>query len=242
MLNKQTKDALKYGLPWIIFIALGFLFKSLGWDEGGRSMDILFGIVAVYYFNIDNPHPAFKKATIISLLVWLLTLQLRQEFTAIENWLPALAVAALAFVYFQRFRAREDTHWVDYLKLVGVIALLPSTYLETGLTALVVGYLVFIYLLDRLIIRRQMNKSTQIITFCIMGLICLTFLIFAFIKANEAEKSSIEAVLAQQEAEKQRDEAVKLQQVAVEATAEARMQADIALHMKAELEECKQSK
>lgn len=236
------RDILKYGLPWVLLIIASYLFNFLGWDLGDRSVGLLIGLVAGFYFNLDNPHPAFKKATIITLLVWLISLQLRRELAEIGNWLPALAAASFVFVYFQRFRAREDKHWVDFLKLIGVIGLLPATYFEADLTGLIASFLAFIYLLDRLIIRRQMNKTAQIVTFCIMGLICITFLVFSFIKASEAEKQRAMAEIAQQEAMKRKDEAIRLQQIAEEAAAEAMMQAAMANQMKAELEECRQSK
>ena len=236
------RDILKYGLPWLLLIAISFLFNFLDWDFGGRGVGLLVGVIAVYYFNLDNPHPAFKKATIITLFAWLISLQLRREFVEVGNWLPALAAASFVFVYFQRFRAREDKHWIDYLKLIGVIGLLPATYFEAGLTGLIAAFLAFIYLLDRLIIRRQMNKTAQIITFCVMGFICLTFLIFAFVKASEAEKQRASAEAAQHEAMQRKDEAIRLQQMAEEAAAEARMQASMAIQMKAELEECRKSK
>ncbi|WP_370086271.1 hypothetical protein [Ekhidna sp.] len=236
------RDILKYALPWIVLIAVSFLFNFLGWDFGNGGVGLLIAVGAIYYFNLDNPHPAFKKATIITLFVWLISLQLRRELAEIGNWLPALAAASFVFVYFQRFRAREDKHWVDYLKLIGVIGLLPATYFEADLTGLIASFLAFIYLLDRLIIRRQMNKTAQIITFCTMGLICITFLVFSFIKASEAEKQRAMAEIAQQEAMQRKDEAIRLQQIAEEAAAEARMQAAMANQIRTELEACKQSK
>ncbi|WP_425391151.1 hypothetical protein [Ekhidna sp.] len=232
------KDVIKYGLPWILLCAIIITLNQLGLNQGGRLIGLMIAILAIFYFNIDNPHKAYKNGLNISLIAWVVTLQLRQIFKPeLGNWLPALAAAVLAFIYFQRFQARTDKHWVDALKLIGVLALLPATYFEPALTGIITTLLAFIYLLDRLIIRRQMNKTTQIITFCVMGLICLSFMIFAFIKADEAEKQRLKALAAQEEAERLRDEAVQIQQ---KAQLEAAQQASIAASIMEELQACKE--
>ncbi|WP_420318614.1 hypothetical protein [Ekhidna sp.] len=230
------KDLTKYGLPWLILCLILILSNTYDWNLGGRGVGLLIGLVSVYYFNLNNPHKAYRLAVILSLLVWLIAIQIRAEYYAeIGSWLPALAAAVLAFIYFQRYQSREDKHWVDILKLAGVIALLPATYFESELTVFIVTYLAFIYLLDRFIIRRQMNKTTQIVTFCLMGLISLSFMIFSFIKADEAEKEKIRAEIAQKQAIEERMRADSEAEKAMEAAAEARRQAELAAMT---LEEC----
>lgn len=235
------KDALKYGLPWIIFTALLIFSQKL--LDGGTSDSlaiVLFGLLVIYYFLLDNPHTAWTKQTVIAFALWLISIHLREEYNeTIGSWVPALMAATLSFIYFQRFQAREDKHWVDYIKLAGVIALLPATYFESPFTVLIATFLAFIYLLDRLIIRRQMNKTTQIITFCIMGLICVSFLIYSFIKADEAEKAMIEAETQRAIAQEQMQRAEEMQAKAEEAAAEARRQAILAAQA---LAECDSSK
>ena len=224
------KDLTKYGLPWLILCLILILSNTYDWNLGGRGGGLLIGLVSVYYFNLNNPHKAYRLAVILSLLVWLITIQIRAEYYAeIGSWLPALAAAVLAFIYFQRYQSR------DILKLAGVIALLPATYFESELTVFIVTYLAFIYLLDRFIIRRQMNKTTQIVTFCLMGLISLSFMIFSFIKADEAEKEKIRAEFAQKQAIEERLRADSEAEKAMEAAAEARRQAELAAIT---LEEC----
>lgn len=221
------KDALKYGLPWVLFTALLILSQKIFSDNvSDMLMVTLFGLLVIYYFRLDNPHTPWSKQTVIAFALWLISIQLRNEYYGtIANWVPALMAALLVFVYFQRFQTREEKHWVDYLKLVGVIALLPATYFESPLTALIATLLAFIYLLDRLIIRKQMNKTTQIITFCLLGLISISFLIYSFIKADEAEKARMEAEIEKQEVERLRDQAEELQAKAERAAEEAMLQA-----------------
>ena len=84
-----------------------------------------------------------------------------------------------------------------------------------------------------------MNKTTQIIAFSFLALMSLSFLIYSFIKADEAEKSSEEARVYQKEAEALRDEAVSLMEMAQEAVAEAKKQEAISLELKEALEACK---
>ena len=232
------KDALKYGLPWILFTAFLILSQKIFSDHvSDMLMVTLFGLLAIYYFLLDNPHAPWSKQTVIAFALWLISIHLRNEFyDTIGSWLPALMAALLAFVYFQRFQTREEKHWVDYLKLAGVIALLPATYFESPLTALIATLLAFIYLLDRLIIRIQMNKTTQIITFCLLGLICISFIIYSFIKADEAEKARLEAEMQRQEVERLRDQAEELQAKAEQAAEEAMLQAARAEQALAECE------
>lgn len=84
-----------------------------------------------------------------------------------------------------------------------------------------------------------MNKTTQIITFSIMALMSLSFMIYAFIKADEAEKA---AYLSRQEAEQLRDEALVLQEAAQESAAEAKRQEVLSLDLREALEACKANK
>lgn len=70
-----------------------------------------------------------------------------------------------------------------------------------------------------------MNKTTQIITFCLLGLISISFLIYSFIKADEAEKARMEAEIEKQEVERLRDQAEELQAKAERAAEEAMLQA-----------------
>ncbi|SNT29245.1 hypothetical protein SAMN05421640_3234 [Ekhidna lutea] len=58
----------------------------------------------------------------------------------------------------------------------------------------------------------------------ILIMITITSVIFAYIKASEAEKYAEQVAVAQQEAERLRDEAVNLQEMAQEAAAEATLQ------------------
>lgn len=234
------KDILKYGLPWVIIALVAVGRNLLSTEPNGWMFPLLFGVLVIYYFLLDNPEKSWSKPTVIAFAFWLISLQVRREYhELIGSWLPALMAALLVFIYFQRFKSREDKHWVDYLKMIGVLALLPATYFETILTSLIATFLAFIYLLDRLIIRRQMNKSTQIITFCIMGLLCVSLLIYSFIKADEAEKARIEAEMQRQEVEKLRDRAVELQAMAEEAAAQASAQAALAAQALADCESSK---
>lgn len=235
------KDILKYGLPWIIFIALVVVGRNLlSTEPNGWMFLLLFGLLVIYYFLLDNPEKSWSKPTVVAFVFWLISLQVRREYHEhIGSWLPALMAALLVFIYFQRFKSREDKHWVDYLKMIGVMALLPATYFESVLSTLIAAFLAFIYLLDRLIIRRQMNKTTQIITFSLMGLICISFLIYSFIKADEAEKAHEIARIAQKEAEKQRNEAMRMQVIAEESAEEARRQAALAAQALADCESSK---
>ena len=146
------------------------------------------------------------------------------------NLLPALCAGTLAFLYFLRFKARENKHVVDYLKLAGIFMLVPATYIAVAIP-FICTFLAFIFLLDRLIIRNTMNKTTQIIVFSLMALFCLSFLVYAFIKADEAkeaDKARVEADEQRLEAEKLKDEAEKLQEMALSEAANAQKQARLA--------------
>lgn len=70
-------------------------------------------------------------------------------------------------------------------------------------------------------------KKNILITILILS--NLIFIVYAFVKADEASKSRIQADVQRQEAEKLRDEAVFLQAKALEAAEELTMQ----------LEQCK---
>lgn len=73
-----------------------------------------------------------------------------------------------------------------------------------------------------------MNKTTQIIVFSLMALFCLSFLVYGFIKADEADKARIEAEARRLEAERLKDEAVNLVKEARLAEAEAQRQIKLA--------------
>ncbi len=206
------RDLIKYGTSLVIVIVATPLASFIGLV----GTTLLYGFVALFLFNLDNPHPSFKKHVSAALVLWIVFFQLRKEYyTTVDYWVPAIAAAILAFIYFQRFKAREDKHWVDYLKLIGITTLVPATYLDSLLASITTPFICFFlcltFLLDRLIIRRHMNKTTQIITFSIMALICLSFMIYAFIKADEAQKQKLSTEIARKEAveEKKRADALE---------------------------------
>lgn len=72
------------------------------------------------------------------------------------------------------------------------------------------------------------EKVTVAVVLAVSVLIALTFLVYAFIKANEAEKYRIMTNEAQQEAEMLRDQAVELQLKAMESAAQALKQQRLA--------------
>lgn len=83
--------------------------------------------------------------------------------------------------------------------------------------------------------KRQVKRMrTTAVVLAIAVLVSLSFLIYSFIKADEAEKAAEEARVAQAEAEKLRDEAVTLQEAAQESAAEAKRQEALALDQKDE--------
>ncbi|WP_436516181.1 nSTAND1 domain-containing NTPase [Ekhidna sp. To15] len=78
--------------------------------------------------------------------------------------------------------------------------------------------------------KRQVKRMrTTAVVLAIAVLVSLSFLIFSFIKADEAEKEAEKARIAQAEAEELRDNAVKLQEAAQESAAEAKRQEALAL-------------
>ena len=79
----------------------------------------------------------------------------------------------------------------------------------------------------------------KVVPTLILFLITLSFAVYAFIKADEAEKSAIEAVAAQQEAMRMREEVNRLQSIAEQAAAEARAAQAAALEA---VKECEASK
>lgn len=195
-------------MPWVILIAILVFTRLIGLNGSNHLFLILFGLTAVYYFKSGNPHQSYKNHVSITFLLWIVAFQLKSEFyPSVGLWVPAVSAALFSYFYFQRFKARTESLWVDYIKLIAVIALVPATYLDyiiaPVVTPIIVMLLTYTFLLDRLIIRRKMNKTTLGITFSVLILICLSFLIYSFIKADEAEKSRIEA-------ENQRSEMIRV--------------------------------
>ncbi|MEP1033330.1 hypothetical protein [Ekhidna sp.] len=238
------KDFIRYGLPLIFLILVSLINNVLELGLSDYLFPIVIGVIVAYYFNLDNLHLPYIKHVTIALLIWWLSFQAKTVFYPfIDTWLLALTAAIFSYVYFQRFKARNEKHWIDYLKLTGVIILVPSTYLDTliapVITPLACLFLTLIFLFDRLIIRRNMNKTTQIITFSIMVLVCLSFLIYSFIKADEANKARVMAEEQRLEAVRLQEMAVELQMRAQEAAAEAKRQEAISLELKDALELCK---
>ncbi|MEP1033907.1 High-affnity carbon uptake protein Hat/HatR [Ekhidna sp.] len=83
--------------------------------------------------------------------------------------------------------------------------------------------------------KRQVKRMrTTAVVLAVAVLVSLSFLIYSFIKADEAEKAAEEARIAQAEAEELRDEAVTLQEAAQESAAEAKRQEALALEQKDE--------
>ena len=68
-----------------------------------------------------------------------------------------------------------------------------------------------------------MNKTTQILTFSVMALMCLSLLVFAFIKADEADKAGMAAEEQRIEAERLKDASIALQQKVLDQVAQARV-------------------
>ena len=78
--------------------------------------------------------------------------------------------------------------------------------------------------------KRQVKRMrTTAVVLAIAVLVSLSFLIYSFIKADEAEKAANEARIAQAEAEELREEAVTLAEAAQESAAEAKRQEAVAL-------------
>ncbi|MEO9485575.1 MAG: hypothetical protein ABJG47_19095 [Ekhidna sp.] len=73
-----------------------------------------------------------------------------------------------------------------------------------------------------------MKKNILIV---ILTLVAIFFLLYSFIKADEAEKSAIEAQV-------ERERAVELQNMATEAAAEAQRQTALAVKLAVELKDC----
>ena len=84
-----------------------------------------------------------------------------------------------------------------------------------------------------------MNKTAQVITFSVMVLICITLLIYSFIKADEAAKAALAASVAQDDAIEQAKRADIEAEKAIDAAALATMNEAEAARLMKELEECK---
>ena len=219
------KDIIKYIVPYLGFLTITIVLGELGIKVGQVGFVLLTGIISIYYYLLDNPYKKYQKPTIILFVLFLISLVLSRNYNLGDSWLPATMAGALSIVYFNRFRNRPDKHWVDYAKVVGAFMVVPAMYLD--LAVISIPFLVSVFFLDRLLIRRHMNKNTQIITFCLISLVCITFLAFALKKANDAEKAAFEAKKLQIQVVQLQEEANEMRTMAEEAAAHARMaQAD----------------
>ncbi|SNT29261.1 hypothetical protein SAMN05421640_3235 [Ekhidna lutea] len=219
------KEIIRYIVPYLGFLTIRIVLGELGIKVGQTGLLILIGLISVYYFILDNPYKPFKKSVIILFIGFLIVLGFSKTY-GLGTWLPAILSGALALVYFNRFKSRPDKHWVDYLKVIGVFSIIPALYFDVAV--IVFPFLASIFLLDRLIIRPVMNKTTQIIIYCIISLVCITLLLFAYIKANDAEKRAYEARELQMQVIELQDQVDALKTKAEEAVAEALRQSDLA--------------
>jgi hypothetical protein len=228
------KDILKYIVPYFLLIIVIILTGLFDFEFNKEALSLSILLFALYYFRIDNPHKSFLNLLTVSLILCFVA-----GFTPSFGLSPLILkvfIAITALVYLLRFMKREEKLWIDYLKVIvvltgaSVIIIVPKS-LPTVTTAF--G---FIYILDRLIIRRQMKKTTQIIVFTFLALICISFVIFGQIKANEARMVAEYAESAQEEAMQAADMA---RQQAQEAAAQARKAEAHALDLAELLKECR---
>ncbi len=211
----------------------------MGFKLGSYGMAIITGILASYYFYIDNPHEPFKKAISAGIFIWIFATALNQEVIR-GSLIVSLSAGILGYLYFLRFKAKEIKNLLDSIKLACVLALVPATYIP-GVPIFLSAILIYIFLLDRLIINNNMKKTTQIIVFSVMCLICLTFLVYSFIKADEADKSRIEAENQFSERIRVEKESDALRKMALEAASEAKRQEAMALEQREVAEELKKA-
>jgi hypothetical protein len=227
------KDILKYIVPYfllIIVIILGGLF-DFEFNKEALSLSIL--LFALYYLRIDNPHKSFLNLLTVSLILCFVA-----GFTPSFGLSPLILkvfIAITALVYLLRFMKREEKLWIDYLKVISVLTGASLLIIITESLPAITTAFGFIYILDRLIIRRQMKKITQIIVFTFLALVCVTFVIYGQIKSNEAMMSASAARDAQEEAMQVADMA---RQQAEDAAAQARRTEAEVLVLKEQLLEC----
>ncbi|MEQ9404017.1 MAG: hypothetical protein RIM99_10550 [Cyclobacteriaceae bacterium] len=226
------KEFIKYVLPYFILAAFAFILARQNIDAS--YLIPAFPLLAIYYFIIDNPYKKHQIIITILFIAWIIALILRLEGIAGDQ-LPNVIILLLAIIYGLRFFSREEKLAVDYLKLLGVLVYAVVTIIRFESGSFVIPFLLFIYLLDRLIIRRKMSKTLQIILFSFMGLVMITFILYGQIKSAEADMAREQAVAnfnmakaAQEEAESQAQKARKMVQ-----QAESQL-----IKLKAELTEC----
>lgn len=232
------KDILKYIVPYFLLIIVIFLVKWLSLETENIIIYGSIGLFLTHYIRIDNPHPTLLHPLSLSVFAYFFI----WGITDYLGWSPTILNIILCLVvvlYFLRFLKREDKLWIDYLKVGALGAVIIAIFTFNKATPSLLFFLGFIYLLDRLIIRRQMKKTTQIIIFSALALVCISFVIFGQIKASDAERSKMMAELAQKEALNQVRQATAATAEARIAEARAMQQAALTAELQAELEKCK---
>lgn len=228
------KDILKYIVPYFLLIIVIYISSIAEIDQFLIATPSI-AILSLYYLRIDNPHKSSLNLFSASII-----LCFAMSFASYLGWDPILfkaSCALSALIYLYRFLKRDEKIWIDYVKVIGIlVGTVLINLVPASLPAITLLY-GFTYILDRFIIRRQMKKTVQIILFSLMALVCVTFVIYGQIKANEAYKNAAMAKAAQEEAMNAAD---KARQQAQDAAAEAIRQQAIAEGIKAELQECKE--
>ncbi len=228
------KDIVKYIVPYILLIIVIAIVRISLLEFSSPIIALSFLTVIIYYLRLDNPHKTFLNLFSLSLILCFIA-----GLTPSFGWSPLISkvfIAITALVYLLRFMKREEKLWIDNLKVIFVLTGASALLIIPESLPAITAAFGFIYILDRFIIRRQMKKTTQIIVFSFLALVCITFVIYGQIKANEAVKSQKMAVEAQMEAEQIMNMA---KQQAQDAAAEAMRQSAMAAQIQEELAECK---
>jgi hypothetical protein len=231
----QMKDILKYIVPYFLLIIVIFLSSKVEGFNSNVILPLSVAISTVYYLRIDNPHKTYLNLLTVSLVLCFVA-GLTPPF-GLSPLILKVCIAITALIYLLRFMKREEKLWIDYLKVIivltgaSVLIIIPDS-----LPAITIAF-GFTYILDRFIIRRQMKKTTQIILFSFLALVCITFVIYGQIKANDAIMSAENAKAAQEEAMQMADMA---RQQAQDAAAEAIRQQAMAMEHAALLSKAKE--
>ncbi|MEP1095541.1 MAG: hypothetical protein ABJG78_10545 [Cyclobacteriaceae bacterium] len=221
------KEFLRYVVPYLLLIVVIFVLRAsevnFAW-----GLPLTFSICALYFFHLDNPYKKHLTSISILFILWIIVFHLTLAFNLSSRYANSL-FTLLTVVYIFRFSLREDKLIVDYLKIFTLVALGIAFVEKPEFVPLVLPTVAFSYLLDRLIIRRKMSKTLQIIAFSLMGLASITFMVYGFIKAKEAEQHLVVAEEAQATAEEQ----------AANAARHFQSQAELVADLQKELAQCK---
>ncbi|MEP5612878.1 MAG: hypothetical protein ABJP45_11540 [Cyclobacteriaceae bacterium] len=221
------KEFFRYVVPYLLLITVILVGQAARVNFSWLT-PMAFSLYALYLFHLDNPYKKHSTSISILFVLWVVVFVLSEAFT-LSSIYAKITFTLLVLIYAIRFSLREDKLIVDYLKMFTLLALGIAFSAKPEFVPFVIPTVAFSYLLDRLIIRRKMSKTLQIIAFSLMGLVSITFVIYGFIKATEAERNLVIAAKAQATAEEQ----------AANAARQFQSQTELVADLQRELTECK---